>query len=910
MDLKNVWEICEFSDEIKYGKLDRKKFAVELYEVLSGDADEIYLDSKKFLENTYLTGDMKFLLSGALSRLAKNEGNAVYVLDTEFGGGKTHSLLLLYHIFRDLEAGTRYIREHGIDKEYGILEVPKVEVVAIDCRKIEKNTLWGEIASALGKYELMKEWDLKGVPPRNINEIRNLFDKPTLLLIDELPIYLLNVESEKRGDTNLKDLTLNFLTLLISAISTTKYTLLVLTLTGRQSLYERFVNEVKKRIEERKLREKIEGIHDYFRDSASRQTQYIIPVRGEEVYKVLRKRLVREIKDEVEMRKVIDAYYNYYLDKGLIPEHDYKEKMLSAYPFHPFLIDVLQERVSTIEKFNRTRGVLWLLSAILHRIYRNKEDCKLVSTGDVPLEDGTIRDALTSQLDRSIYISAVTTDVIDKAKNIDESKNVKIASRAAKTIYLYSLIGAAKISGIKPSEIKLAVCRPGEDPDIVDEILKEMDREFWYLKKEGNEYFFAPYPGINKVIYDYKREVREEEIKEKISATLRSLFKGYPHLKVVWREEGLDDSSEYLKLFVSPCPLDKAKIEYLLESTPTGNPRENKNTVIFVFPDEYQLEDIWRDARELCAVEKAMKDTRMKSDKTQLKELRERHNGAEGDLTASCQSAFIKIAYPKVGSGEIDPEEIILYDNRFAKSRDLTERVINYLRSRGKFMDSLSPDSILDAGFVRNRLIERGYVEIREIYNTFRQDRRLPFIPSGEPVFRAVEEGVVNHKFGYARILKEVDGKYEADIGKRVRVDWEGYLIRKDLVYTEIPGKEVPTMKPPSERIVSEEAERLVEKRIYTVPVSSLESLINQLNAILVIKTTEKIDCQLSLDVRAGNDRIHISSELKEINRVKSLIEKVRETYPEASVEGKLKISSENDISEELRRYGISFEEG
>jgi len=197
VDLKNVWEICKFSDEIIYGLLDRKKFAVELYDILSGDADEVYLNPKRFLDNTYLTSDMKALLVGALKRLTRNGGSAVYVLDTEFGGGKTHSLLLLYHVFKNRDLGIKYIQDYGIDKEYGILELPDVNVIAIDCRRMEKETLWGELAHALGKYEALESYDLKRIPPNNIDVIRKLFTKPTLILIDELPIYLVNASAVK-----------------------------------------------------------------------------------------------------------------------------------------------------------------------------------------------------------------------------------------------------------------------------------------------------------------------------------------------------------------------------------------------------------------------------------------------------------------------------------------------------------------------------------------------------------------------------------------------------------------------------------------------------------------------------------------------------------------------------------------
>ena len=917
MDLKNVWEVCEFSDEIKYGKLDRKKFAVELYEVLSGDADEIYLDPVKFLENTYLTSDMKFLLASALKRLARNEGNAVYVLDTEFGGGKTHSLLLLYHVFRNKDLGTGYIRKYGLDREYGILEVPDVKVAAIDCRKMEKNTLWGEIAQALGKYELMKEYDLREIPPRNINEIRSLFDSPTLVLIDELPVYLVNAASVEKGDTTLMELTINFLVVLSSAVSTSDCTMLVLTLTGRQSLYEKVVREVKKRIAEAKLRESVETVHDHFTGALSRKAQHLVPVRDEEVYLVLRKRLVKSF-NEVEARRVIDSYYEYYLDRGLIFEADYRRKMERAYPFHPFLIDVLHERVSTIDKFNKTRGALWLLSTVLHRICMERRDCKLVTTGDIPLEDATIRDALTSQLDKNEYINAINTDVIDKSRRIDGNRSVKIAERVARTIYIYSLIAAAKISGIRPGQIKLAVCRVGEDPGLVDEVLQEMEREFWYLRKEGEEYYFWIEPGINKVIHDYKKEVTEKEIEETVLNTLKSLFKDTKHVRVVWDPYGLDDSKENLRIFVSLSPLSREKIIEMLESLPgSEKPREYKNNIVFVSPDEDLLKDVRRDAREVCAVKKAMEDTRIKSDKTKITDLRKRLNEAEGNLTAACQNAFIRIAYPRVGSGDIDPEEIVLIDKnakKEKKSENLTELVIGFLAGKGKFVDSLSAESIIDSVYVKNSLRDHGYINVEEIYDLFRKDGRLPFIASGEVIIRAVAEGVAKSKFGYAGSLEMVDGKYRATIGKKVSVDWKGYIVRGDLVYTEPkPPKEPEEEKVKVEDVcIKEDAEESAApaEYKYSVSITGFNTLKDLLSKILIVKTIEGVKQHLSVSIEAGGDKISIESDLKDVSRLKQLIERINGVYPGAGAKGTLSISAEKDISEDLRRYGINFNGG
>lgn len=121
MELQNVWEVCKFSDEIIYGRLDMSKFAV-VHSILDGSGDKTYTDPKLFLDSTFLTSNAKLILKDALVRVSSGEEQPVYIIDTEFGGGKTHTLILLYHIFKNPELAKHYLRKYKLDEEYGILD--------------------------------------------------------------------------------------------------------------------------------------------------------------------------------------------------------------------------------------------------------------------------------------------------------------------------------------------------------------------------------------------------------------------------------------------------------------------------------------------------------------------------------------------------------------------------------------------------------------------------------------------------------------------------------------------------------------------------------------------------------------------------------------------------------------------
>ena len=263
--------------------------------------------------------------------------------------------------------------------------------------------------------------------------------------------------------------------------------------------------------------------------------QFTIPVSKEQTYDVIRTRLVKKI-DESEKNNIVKQHFSYFNEKGLITEPEYEDRMLAAYPFHPFLIDTLYERVSTISKFNRTRGILRLLGLVLHDIYHNKKVCPLVGISEIDLAKNEIKDELTSKIDIDLR-QVIDSDCIRHAQYLDSNKHVKINEKIARTIYVHSLIGYAKKSGIRAINLKLAICYPNIDPGLVDQSLEEIEKEFWYVKTEGGEYYFDETPNINKIIYEHQREVTETDIRLKIEQALNGLLPERGSISVIiWDE--------------------------------------------------------------------------------------------------------------------------------------------------------------------------------------------------------------------------------------------------------------------------------------------------------------------------------------------------------------------------------------
>lgn len=891
MTLPSIWQACKFSDEIVSGVPDYSKFAVELHSVLDKSADRIYQDPSQFLGNTYLTLRMEVFLKDVLRKVERNVGQPVYVIDTEFGGGKTHTLLLIYHVLKSGDVGSDYIKKYGFESKYDLSDVPSARVVAIDCRQLHKNTLWGEIAETLGMYDSVKVMDQEKRPINDIGIIKAFFKEPTVLLIDELPIHLLQADAERIGNTTLAEMTVTFLQNLISAVSAVKNSVLVITLTAEQQLYRKYAAKVRLGIKQI-TDYKVDQLVGDMKEAMSRQVQFVIPVDNKEVYHVVVTRLVKEI-NASKRKQVVDEFITYYEQKGMLPhETDYRKKFEASYPFHPFLIDTLYGRVSSIPQFNKTRGLLRLLALVLHNIYANKEECSVVNLSNVEVSDSEISDELTIKLDRGYLKQAIEVDCIAKAKAMDERRILKVVEKTSRSILMYSLIGAAKMSGIRPADLKLAVCEPGMDATLIDKVLEDIEDEFWYIVIESGEYYFGQDPNVNKMIQEYMREVKDAEARVRIRDVLEDLLVPTSEVSVaIWEHENLEDS-EKLKIFAIDYKEDldddaaKERLGYLLERNPNGSIRTFQNTMAFLYPEKAGVDTLIKHAREVCAIEKTVKDERVKLDKGKMSKLNSKLSAALGQLVEECMAVYSKMAYPNgpvIRADSLSSPEL--------KEDNLTFAVLARLRSLGKLLDKLSSDVIAD--IVKARQV----ISVTEVYQLFKKDRGQRFITTGSVIMNAAAQAVKEGKVGYATELVEKDGKYEGTTGREVSIAWNGHLIESSRLFVAQvegeDGKGPEILSPPPSAL---------QKYSYKFNLLSMDEMVKTLQKVPVVMVGGNKETTLTARLENESDVISIESKLKNTAEMISLLRQLSGRF---KGNGTLYIRSKDDIHVELAKMGL-----
>ena len=209
MNIKPWRELAEPHEDVRKGTFQQSEFAADLTRVKAGTAAPEYLDPALFFQRTFITEGMRLLLDSVVKRLTGKGGDPVIQLQTAFGGGKTHTMLAVYHL---AEAKVRASELHGVPAildAAGVTDLPRARIVVLDGNQLAPNqpkvrdgvsvrTMWGDMAWQLGgveAYERVRAADESGTSPGKdvVIELLSAY-APCVLLVDELVRYVAQFE--------------------------------------------------------------------------------------------------------------------------------------------------------------------------------------------------------------------------------------------------------------------------------------------------------------------------------------------------------------------------------------------------------------------------------------------------------------------------------------------------------------------------------------------------------------------------------------------------------------------------------------------------------------------------------------------------------------------------------------------
>ncbi len=787
-------EIAIPHTDVLKGTFQQSEFAADITAVHSGKAPNEYQDAAAFFERTYITEGMRLLLTQVAQRLSGKGGEPVIQLQTAFGGGKTHTMLAVLHLANRKCALNDL---HGIPtliENAGLMDVPQARVAVIDGTahapgqawkhgKITVKTLWGELAWQFGGsdgFVLVKDADASGTSPGK-DVLRTLLETyaPCVVLMDELVAYIGQFGDGNSLSGGTYDSNLSFIQALTEAVK------LVPTAVVLASLPESDTEVGSSRgVGALKALEKRFG----------RVQALWKPVATEEAFEIVRRRLFEPIKDLTTRDKVCRAFADAYASEGAkMPsethEGRYYDRLCQAYPIHPEVFDRLYEDWSTIDGFQRTRGVLKLMAKVIFRLWQNDNKDLVILPGSIPLASGDVRNEMTYLLPAG-WDPVIEGDIDgDRAETTElEGKEprfgqVNAARRVARTLFFGTAPASVSTKpgtrGLDRGRILLGCLQPGQTSAVYSDALNRLADRLHYLNSSGDKaadttrFWFDTRANLRREMEDRKQRFDiKTDVRKKIEEVVKKLFASvqpFDGVHVFTAHGDVPDDSA-LRLVIlgpeqsftkdDPRAATDAVLEYL--KLHGSQPRHRANRLIFLAPDHPVLTRLYDATRTALAWESIVddiEDVKLVADQLQKKQAEKELASANAVLPKAARECFKWLLCPV----QDDPtatkpnvEPFPLHTTSGTASGEL-ERVC---KENELVIETWSPIHL------RSKLRElywkadKPSVEARAFWEDSLRYLYLPRLRSRGVLEAAIRSGATSRDF-FGTAYGHVDGKYE-----------------------------------------------------------------------------------------------------------------------------------------------------
>ena len=786
MPLKPWYKVATPREDLREGKpLDAAEFAVHLDKIRDGSAPREYQNPEQFFARTYLTENLTLLASEVIRRLSgeHTETSAVFNMATQFGGGKTHALTLLYHLAKNGSGADNWSGVRKLLERAGVPSVPEAATAVFVGTEFDslsgrggddgtplRRTPWGEIAYQLGgeaAFKEVAEHDAQLTAPAG-DVIRRFLpqDKPCLILMDELMHYISRVR-KKDGASQVY----NFLHSLSETARGAERNM-VLCVALPASL-ETEMN-VADQSEYLRLTHLLNRLGKSVIMSAENETSEIIrrrlfewdPAAIDQNGKVMLPREAIQTCNEygdwvVEHRQQLPA---------LLDIDNARQVFASTYPFHPMVISVFERKWQSLPSFQRTRGILRLLALWVSRAYqegfKGAHRDPLIGLGTAPLDDSIFRTAVFDQLGERRLEIAVTTDITGKPdshavrldkESVNGIKKARLHRKAATVIFFESNGGQGKGESTLP-EVRLAVAEPDLDIGNVETVLETLGASSYYLTVERNKYRFSLSPNLNKLLADRRASIQPKDIEDRVREEVLEVFKK----KVAGVEfnpfpekssQVLDRPILTLVAFAPNAPLQNAStlqtIEQMTRECGTSS-RTFKSALVWCVADASST--IYDEARKVLAWENIESEAGgLRLDEGQQRQLKESLLKAKRDIAESVWRTYKNIVL-------LDKDnKLHTIDLGFVTSSaatSFTSFIINRLRQDGDVQETISPNFL-----TRNWSPVYTEWSTKQVRDAFFASPQFPRLLNADAIKETITKGVSGGQIAY--IGKTAGGEYE-----------------------------------------------------------------------------------------------------------------------------------------------------
>lgn len=772
MNMKPWFKNVTPHKDIQYGHLDESIFAANLAEVAAGTGREIYTSPEMFFQKTYFTAGLKSIARRVVQGLngGQDADNRVISLQTGFGGGKTHTLISLFHLAK---WGKKAINSHHTQELLSTTGEPKFDSAHIAVftnttndpvqgRKVDGltiRTLWGELAYQLGgpsAYEIIRINDEKQIAPKGLFKRVLEQCKPCLILIDELADYCVSASAVKVEASNLSDQTVSFMQELTEAVTGTDNCVLIATLPA--SAQELAASPVSSQI------------LTALENRITRVGANMKPVEDDEIFEVVRRRLFEDLGSEVEMENVISAYTVLYQSLlSEIPSYalksDYREKLKKSYPFHPELIDMFRLRWASNPFFQRTRGVLRILAAIVSDLWKRQTSLTgshyLIHTSDVVLSNV---EALTSQitiLNGASWDSVIGADVSGTSSNAFRIDNdvkalgqYNLTQGIAATVLLGTFGSKGQNKGVGIDEIKLCMVKPdGFNHNDINGAMDRMEGNAHYLYYSSTgikRYWYDTTPNINILINQAKGDIKSPDITAEILRRVIEKSRGIQLFNtLVNPPEDIPEQMKPTLVILSPQYLANpnevnGRTRPIIEklATKKGNSeRIYRNTMLFLLCSEMGIGKLQDEVKNYLACQKINSEYSSQLNNEQKVDIRRRIEDAGRQSDVSLVSAYSLVAKYSVKNGI---ETLVMKQFKDSLDNQINNNVISLLKEEEWLLESVGLGTLRG-----NNLLPTPEQAIRtkNIYEAFLRFDDKPMVTGSEAVSKSLQKYCTNGEY-------------------------------------------------------------------------------------------------------------------------------------------------------------------
>jgi len=809
--------------DVMAARFQEAEFAADLSTVARGEGAETYRDPREFFRITFMTGGLRKVLLNAVERLAGKGGEPVIGLQTSFGGGKTHTMLALYHLASavnpEILPGLSEIFALAKVKSLSLRSKPVVFVgtamganqpIAIDGARTVR-TLWGLIAFKLGglkAYETIKVSDEARTNPGSAALIPILrAAAPCLILLDEVVAYARNLDGVPY------DGFVSFLQSLTEAASAVPGVLIV----GALPESRTEVGDERGWAALLQL-EKVFG----------RVQSAWAPAQGTETFEIIRRRLFQELDaDGLKARdQAIRAFLSFYKNNsGEFPsdarDRAYEVQLNAAYPVHPELFRILQTDWGGLQKFQKTRGVLKMMAQIVYRLWRGGHSGPVIMPGDVPLKDDKVRANALVPL-QSGYDAVLEKEVAGdhckpaqiEARSPSLGKN-RAVTRAASALFMATAPFGSTNKGLEIARLRMACAVPGEQPSQFSEALRRLGETAAYLYNSGENYWFSPIASLNQEAEDRARSLSSPEVAAEIVALIRGeeKLKGTGFLRVHGAPDeplNIDDAYEAALVIFPPeawhrgreadTPAMKLAAD-IVEHKGAGQ-RRNRNRLAFLAVDQPALDEIQVVVRKKLAWASIVRDARLLQLPPAQEDDAKKKDGEQATAALNAVRRGWKYlllpqaadpSSPNAARGfELEP---VALANRGGAPEPLPQLVWRKCEGDGLIVSRLG---VLDNDLAKVWRPEQPQVAVRQLRDWFAQFPYLSKLREPQVLARAISEAVARSDAKYAIADRSDEAKNEyvgLKLGRLVEVDLNSdtLLVRADVAQAQIAKAAQPS---------------------------------------------------------------------------------------------------------------------